>query len=79
MAEKGKSRRPIGGAPELGREGEEEEEEGGWGVIAREGGGKRGGDEDSGRRAIPFREVGGGGISWDSVSGGFGALCATQI
>lgn len=48
MAEKGKSRRPIGGAPELGREGEKEkeEEEEGRGVIAREGGGKRGGDED---------------------------------
>lgn len=26
-----------------------------------------------------FEGVGGGGISWDSVSGVFGALCATQI
>ncbi len=43
LAEKGKSWRPVGGAPELGREGEEEEEEG---VMVREGGGKRGGEKD---------------------------------
>lgn len=40
---------------------------GGAVLIVREGGGKRGGEEAWGRRAIPFRGVGGGGISWDSV------------
>lgn len=84
LAEKGKSWRPIGGAPELGREGRGGG--GGGGVLVREGGGKRGGEEGWGRRAIPFRGMGGSGISWDSVFGGFWCIvrhpnlvCATAL
>lgn len=80
LAEKGKSWRPVGGAPELGREGEEGE----WGVeeggVVREGGGKQEGRRPEVGGLFRFEGVGEG---WDILGlrfwGEFGALCATQI
>lgn len=75
---RGKSWRPVGGAPEL------------WdvrrrrrmGVMMSEGGGREE-EESRGRRATPIQKCGGGvyvgGISWDSVPGAVGLVqCAPQ-